>query len=1563
MRITERRENEQSRVRSAVRWVVPAGLAAAVTLIPLLSLGDQTVMPGILPPLRARTARSGTETSPLVHVDEELGTYLTQAMELIEKEKFDQAIQILQALIMREESGFFAQGDNRFVSMRLKANELIGSMGPKGLKLYRVLYDPQAHQLYEEAIASASPERLLRKLSERYLHTTYGPQALEMLGALYFDRARFSQAALCWRQLLPLAAEGSPRATLLAKVLAAHHLAGEASLAAQAADELGKKYADMTVVLGGQDRKLGQFAAQVRTWPAAAVEAAVQEQKEWPGLGGVPTGLATMSDCDIVLAPRWPQDGQGVSSTENLAGKLKVGGSMLTPTNQYGPNHFIGNQPNPNQRAVYLRNGQLFLKGVNPSAPDGEVLPGLLHPVVAGDLVIVRLDDRLVAFDLLTGVSQWGSLDLPMVRKLAPNPNMNMYYGGNLQYIGDTGRYGLTVGGDMVFTVYDYLPTSSNLGWIRAQSPNAKDLDDTSMLAAVSLKGQGLLLWRRGRGQGDQDVLRGGTYLCPPTYRAGRLYAMVLYLERYYVVCLDAATGTTIWQAPIAQAPAIVNRYGMPMGLDPRLGVGSPPAVADGRVYVTTNSGVVAAFEEETGQPLWGYQYPSKVNVANSQMNFGQPMQYQVYRPGNPLIVSRRRVVCLPADAESLLALDADTGEVKWSRTRRNQNDLSAIDGDRVLISGKGLFVMRISDGEQLNQGQENMGVYGRPAVTSHQVLASALGKVEIMDLKTYATSNKDLSSPDAVLGNLISVDGKLISASMMGPYAYFSYDVAREELTKRMDRSPKDKQPGMLRQRARLSMDARKFDKALEDIQAAEKLAKELNDAPTLAALGEMYYSTYVGLGNHATSDKGMKEMFDHAVEHASSKQEQGHMKFRLALYEERVGHYERAAEMAQELADNFGQEELVEVEIGPNAPDRVRFGVKDATVPGEKMAKDYIKGLIEKYGRTCYAKFDALAKEALTKAEAEGDPQKILAVEKTWPNSEWADDSLFRAAEAYYLSALDFNDKAAGTADKAAAAECAAKADDHLAEARRLLYRVSHLPDSPFRVSASMALATIYARGGWVTLARRECGTLVEVDGQTEVAFANVKGKLADVLKTIEGSLAGPVRFMKVISRIDTPLAEIFSLKGESVTILRDQEYRPVRIGEKIAVIKDSDVFLMETTSGTEADALAGWKGLASLDKNDMIQFAYSPPGMRLVGGLSKDQKTLVVADRKSIRGLDVVSAKVSWETRMENIGIRAFYCMAVGDGVLMVVDQAGKLVCVDMADGKVKGQNDLVGQNRMPIGPPQIAGQIAVLRYNGGRSVACFDLSKECRLVGKWTANQWTNTEITDDGLLVMLLDDELSVREPSNINKPLWTAKYDVNRDPSILAVSSEMVAISPSNTTGTIEVFSVSGGGKKLATLETAPTGNQAAIPLDAQFDGDNLYILAGPGMGGRRKANFGRQSASRGMNLQKFSIPDGKRRWECELENIAMFYPNILPIVVGQKSVAVTARHFQIGMPFHTYVVDSETGKIAQKFDMRGQAAGVKDDGRRRQSLGQAVMTDGRLCVENVEGVTVYGKQ
>jgi len=251
------------------------------------------------------------------------------------------------------------------------------------------------------------------------------------------------------------------------------------------------------------------------------------------------------------------------------------------------------------------------------------------------------------------------------------------------------------------------------------------------------------------------------------------------------------------------------------------------------------------------------------------------------------------------------------------------------------------------------------------------------------------------------------------------------------------------------------------------------------------------LFYRTYVALGNHAADDGQMKQMFLEAQSWARTDQERAHMMLRLAKYHEKVGEVAAAAELAQRIAEQFAEEELVEVRIGPEADDSVRFGLAQKTVPGERLASDYLRGLIEKYGRQCYAKFDALAKADLQKACQAADPKAILAVAERWPNSQWTDDALFEGAGVYYKRAQGGGETA----------------DEDLGAARRLLYRVARMSDSPLRASAGMALAAIYARGGWLTLAQSECGALHDLPPETKVAFADIRGTLGELLKAVEG------------------------------------------------------------------------------------------------------------------------------------------------------------------------------------------------------------------------------------------------------------------------------------------------------------------------------------------------------------------------------------------------------------------------------------------------------------------------
>jgi hypothetical protein len=194
---------------------------------------------------------------------------------------------------------------------------------------------------------------------------------------------------------------------------------------------------------------------------------------------------------------------------------------------------------------------------------------------------------------------------------------------------------------------------------------------------------------------------------------------------------------------------------------------------------------------------------------------------------------------------------------------------------------------------------------------------------------------------------------------------------------------------------------------------------------------------------------------------------------------------------------------------------------------------------------------------------------------------------------------------------------------------------------------------------------------------------------------------------------------------------------------------------------------------------------------------------------------------------------------------------------------------------------------------------------------------------------------------------------------------ILGVSAERIAVSPFNNSGPVEVLALQGGGERIAQLTTNPFKGAVAIPIDARMSGEDIYVLCAPSLSGRRKSAYGRMTNARGLNLQKFSIAGQKLRWSRDFPNQGQsYFPSVLPMVLGKDHIVVTARHHQLGQPYYAYVLSTHDGQIAKSIDLRGGAGpALKNESRRRYSIGQPVMTNGRLCVETSQGVTVYGER
>ena len=1525
-----------------LRWLFGLALAGACAAL-LAGAGPARAEGGAAAGRLVAAGLPGATTPPpgsqLVSADEEVADYLKQAEDYIKEKAYNRAIDILQTLVLRADSGFVpVDKGHRFIALRLVAGDLIGKMPPEGLGRYRTLYDPQAQRLYEEGVAKGDTATL-RRLIARYQHSSYGIDALNALGELYLDRGAFLQASMVWQRTVSLERDANRRAAFLAKLVLASHLADDPETTRKYAQELQRHHAGATAKLGGRAWKLADFVNHALKLEVPSPVRRDHAGTHWSGLGAVSNGIGLMSDCEVVLMPRWRQP-EGDPVGRDLAGSLIA-------------HHDEMQSPQPQLRwYARLRNGHVYARRTNRSSSGGSaemLLPSAVHPVVVGDEVIVRTREGVVAYDGITGEMVWQTFGLPLVKQA---PTATPYrHAGIMPAFRDNGRQSLTVGDGEIFALAGFRPMTGML-YHRAFGPGnpQKQQADTSSLVAVSIAAQGRLLWRVPGPQTDSEVLQSCKFLCAPAHQAGRLYAVVLHLENYYVVCLDArAKGRKIWERSISQTP-VVRRgaYSYSHLLD----LGSTPAVVDGRVFVCTNAGVVASLDAETGQPNWAYQYPSIINTATPTRSVpSTAWQGKVYKPANPVVVAQGRVVVLPADCDFIFALDTDTGELKWQHDRGYQHDLSGIDEQRVLLSGEGLVVRRIMDGRELHAARQAKGVWGRPVVTPTCVLASGSGVIYRLNLKNYQLGTTDRVAADGLLGNLVGVSGRLVAANAAGMCAYFSYDTAREKITQRLERaSPADKAE-LLFQRAHLAFGARRFDDALADYVACEATAKGNGDSVMLSQLPPRFYRTYVGLGNQSASNEKMYEMFQTAQRYAQSNQDKAHMLLRLAKCHVRAGEglkgkarideMAKAVELAQQIRETYASEDLVDVQIGPDAVDAIRFDQSEQTIPAKTLALDFINELRQRFGPEVYAVFDAKAKLALDAAVAEGDPVKIHGVARRWPNSKWADAATFAAAEIYYLKALESEPRAA---------------EEMFGHAIGLLSDVANRSGSSLQASANVGLAAIYARSGQLIAARLRCDLVRDLPEDTAVEFANVRGPLGEIITSIDsGKVPQTTRALKPRSSLTLPLRKSYAVEGDNAQILRDHLYRPIRIGEGVFLLNGGRVVMIDA-GATKADEAVSWSGLGAFSDNTAQgNLAIRPPATRLVAGLSADRKVLAVADGSVIVGFDVRTCKRLWELKISDMGVSGSVTIAVGAGVVIAIDSNGRVGCADIATGRNAWRSNLVGGNRHPYGVPDIGAGHAIVRHNGVRSMTCFDL-KTGKVVKRWSAQRAAQGYVLEGGLIAVMVDGTVELIDPSTVSKPLWTKAYPANDGAAILAASSKHIVVAPHQTSQAVEVLATMRGEAAAARFSTALVDGRAAIPVDAAVDDAAVYLVCSLSPVGAKKSYYELSQAA-GLVVQKYDLTRRRVVWHKMLLRDGTRYA--LPITLGREHLVVMSLPQQPTEPVEAWVLVLADGRQAEKLDLIGKET---DQAvlRLRARLGPPVMTNGHLCVETVKGVTVY---
>jgi outer membrane protein assembly factor BamB len=201
-------------------------------------------------------------------------------------------------------------------------------------------------------------------------------------------------------------------------------------------------------------------------------------------------------------------------------------------------------------------------------------------------------------------------------------------------------------------------------------------------------------LWRREIGGGWSSFAIVGEYAVTQEQRG----------EQELVSCYRLTTGEPVWTHADETRFDPADFEGSLGGIGPR----ATPTIVGERIYTQGGTGIVNCLDARTGRVIWSH---------DTAEEFGAPVAVWG-KSGSPLVVDDMVVISVgaPAEAEhegsdydsSLVAFDAQTGEVRWAAGKRAAAYatpvLATLAGERQIIVVNESWVTshRVADGEVL---------------------------------------------------------------------------------------------------------------------------------------------------------------------------------------------------------------------------------------------------------------------------------------------------------------------------------------------------------------------------------------------------------------------------------------------------------------------------------------------------------------------------------------------------------------------------------------------------------------------------------------------------------------------------------------------------------------------------------------------------------------------------------------------------------------------------------------------------------------------------------------------
>jgi len=858
------------------------------------------------------------------------------------------------------------------VNARRECQRRIASLPPGARALYRARVDSQAERWFRQG-GAARDRALLRRVVDQSFCSSWGDDALDLLGDLAFQDGQFAEALSSYTQLLPDRPGGMQGglvhpdpsvdlARVAAKKLLSRAAIGEHPPTPAELEAFAAAQPDGTTTFAGRRGPLAKSLSEAirddRLGPTA------QADGRWPTFAGSPTRDRVAPGAIDVGSLQWRVDLEPISPTRSPMYRGRNMGGVAASSSVA-----------PERLLAY-------------------------HPIVVGDQVLVADDRYISAFNLNSRPGGEGLASASAhVEPAWKTPDLVGTAAAN-RSTGGLARYTLTAHGNRVFARIGQAPSTTmnmnrmgmgmGMGFGGASPSYVVALDRSSPDA-------GKILWRReaveialpkrNAGGGSRNAVFEGS----PIADDRNVYVAMtdrIEMTATYVACLDAETGATRWVRYVCEANANADQFGGGgFEISHRLLTLDGPTL-----YYQTNLGAVASLDAETGGIRWLATYPWSGRGGAGAGGSSQE------RDLNPAIVHDGLVIVAPDNAPSIYAFDAATGRLAWKTDpipdEARLSHLLGVAKGKLVATGDRVLWFDVGDGKLAHAWPDNTAAvqgFGRGILAGDRVYWPTRSEIHVLDQASGLRADAPIKLKDTYQcegGNLAAGDGYLVVAQA-GALVVFCQnsrliDRYRHEIARAPDRASN------YYRLAQAAEAIGRDDLALDSLELAlakGRPSEEIDGAPITEAARDHQRRLLMKLGQKARASADWAEAarrFDAAAEAARTDRDRLAARLELADVQLARGDARASVGILQAL---LSDERLRALSV--DASDGHR------SIRADILIADRLAALLRDRGRELYADFDRAAAALFARGKAENDPRLLEDVGRTYPAARVVPDA----------------------------------------------------------------------------------------------------------------------------------------------------------------------------------------------------------------------------------------------------------------------------------------------------------------------------------------------------------------------------------------------------------------------------------------------------------------------------------------------------------------------------------------------------------------------------------------